>query len=214
MNIDSKSEIAGFPALLVRNLMRRIGAFEIYSIFVARQLHISNEEAEKMIKLLVKQGFLVETDYSHNERRYEATLKGRSLALASAAKPITRKTADRILEEFLDRVKNINSDSYFLYKVSKVDIFGSYLTDKEKISDIDISVEIQPKYNTEEQWEKDEARRQEAYDKEIKFPNFVEQLYWPMTEVLKKLKNHSRAISLHNGDKIVDKVEHKTIFES
>lgn len=214
MNIDSKSEIAGVPALRVRNLMRRIGAFEIYSPFVARQLHISNEEAEKMIKLLVKQGFLVETDCSHNERGYEATLKGRSLALASAAKPITRKTADRVVEEFMNRVKSINSDSYFLYKVSKVDIFGSYLTDKEKISDIDISVEIQPKYNTEEQWEKEEARRQEACDKGINFPNIVEQLCWPMTEVLKRLKNHSRAISLHNGDKIIGKVEHKTIFES
>ena len=47
-----------------------------------------------------------------------------------------------------------------------------------------------------------------------KFSNFVEQLFWPQTEVLKYLKSHSRSISIHTtDDQILKQVDFKVIYE-
>lgn len=46
------------------------------------------------------------------------------------------------------------------------------------------------------------------------FSNFVEQLFWPQTEVLKYLKSRSRSISIHTtDDQILKKVDFKVIYE-
>ena len=76
---------------------------------------------------------------------WEVTNKGRTLALASAAQPILRKTAERKISELLERVKIINTSPRYLFEVTKVIVFGSYLTEKQKINDIDIAVTLERK---------------------------------------------------------------------
>jgi predicted nucleotidyltransferase len=60
--------------------------------------------------------------------------------MASAAKPISRASAEKKLAEFLDRVRKVKEDDYFLYKVEKVIVFGSYLGSADLLSDIDLAV--------------------------------------------------------------------------
>jgi predicted nuclease of predicted toxin-antitoxin system len=42
----------------------------------------------------------------------------------------------------MDRVHAVNATDYFLYKVKRVAVLGSYLTEKKRINDIDIGVAL------------------------------------------------------------------------
>jgi ribosomal protein S19E (S16A) len=48
------------------------------------------------------------------------TQAGDSLAVATAARPVSRKTAERALAQFLERVARVNDDPYFLARVTRV----------------------------------------------------------------------------------------------
>src|SRR5664279_1469063 len=67
------------------------------------------------------------TDRSLRMRAWSVTQAGRRLSVASAAKPVTRATAEKALAEFLDRVERVNRDSYFLGKAIRVVLFGNML---------------------------------------------------------------------------------------
>ena len=41
-----------------------------------------------------------------------------------------------MVEELLDRVQIVNTDSKYLYRVSKLHVFGSYLSNQANIGDI------------------------------------------------------------------------------
>jgi len=58
---------------------------------------------------------------------WSVTQAGRTFSVASAARPVTRATAEKALAEFLDRVEQVNRDPYFLGKGIRVVLFGSML---------------------------------------------------------------------------------------
>ena len=215
MHIDPKSEIAGHPALVVRALLRRIGDSSVDTDFIAYHLDTDSERGHQAAEMLAAQGFLAEdTGFAHGGPHYETTLLGNSLALASAAKPLTRKTATRKFDEFMARVHEVNANPYYLYKIKKVVLFGSYLTEREKVNDIDVAVEVGPKYEADEQKERDKQRRKAAQDQGRRFSNFVDEMFWPEIEVMKFLKSRSRAISLHRtSDGILEQTEHQVIYQ-
>src|SRR3954451_5109597 len=71
---------------------------------------------------------------------------GITFTVATAAKRLTRATAERALATFMERVARVNTDAYFLGQVTRVALFGSMLNpDIDRPSDIDIAVEIAPK---------------------------------------------------------------------
>ena len=60
--------------------------------------------------------------------------------------PINREKADRIMQEFLKRVEEVNRDDSYPYRVSKLVLFGSYLNPEQMdLGDIDIAFELEPK---------------------------------------------------------------------
>lgn len=72
--------------------------------------------------------------------RWEVTQAGRTLAAATAAKRVTRATAEDALQQFLDRVERVNQDPYFLGRVTKVVLFGSMLkAEIDRLSDVDLA---------------------------------------------------------------------------
>lgn len=217
MYINPKSKIAGQPAIKIRNFLRRAGNLNLqWSMhFLKEQLKIPLEEAKTVLSKLVEKGYVKSGSHYSGGKYWETTLKGNALGLASAAKPIRRSTADRKLKEFLERVAKTNENKYYLYKVKKVVAFGSYLSKKETLNDIDIGIYLEPK-------EKDNGKHQRLCDIKIRdairqgrrFSNIVNELYWPLLEVLYFLKFHSRSIKLHHEDPILKKVKTKVIFEA
>ncbi len=214
MYLDPKSKIAGKPALEVRSFLKRMDEFLWSTDTVCKVFRMSDEEARAFISQLVSLG-LVEAD-SRTEERWSTAPKGRTLALASAARPLRRTTAERKLREFLERVEDVNREKRFLLKVTRVVVFGSYLSAKERINDIDLAVRLEPK-------EADRERHHQLWQEHVEeafmggrvFQNFVDQLAWPEKGVLLYLKSKSRAISLHSfDDPVLEKTETKVIYET
>ena len=215
MYIDPQSIIAGAPALSTRNLMRRIGDGNVSLESLAYYLKMDKDTSQCIRERLSEEGYIeLNNEIPDKKEYYKTTLKGNSLALASAAKPLTRKTAEKKLAEFMGRVTTVNSNEYYLYKITKVIIFGSYLSEKDRINDIDVAVTIQPKFEKEEQLQKNKRRIEKVEANGKHFSSFVDQLFYPEMEALKHLKSRSRAISIHrSSDGILDQVEQKVIYE-
>jgi len=90
MYIEPKSEIAGYPALAVRKVMKHIGIRSVNADFFAYYLKTSKDVVRRVIIKLVKDGCL-EKD-SERKQYYRSTIEGNALPMASATKPISRKT--------------------------------------------------------------------------------------------------------------------------
>ena len=219
MRIDSKENIADVKILKVRDFLRRLdNTDEWEDDFVVYRLKLSPKKANSLINELNRRGYIEPARIYKQKQFYRKTLKGSALGLASAAKPVTRKTANRIFSEFMDRVRQVNSDPSFLVKVKKVLVFGSYLTDALRINDIDIAVELTWKENHPLVLNKE--RSQLAIDLSAIaeqrgkiFRSFIDRLEWPQQEVKLFLKSRSRALSIHSiHDEILNRVEYRVVF--
>jgi hypothetical protein len=126
-------------------------------------------------------------------------MQGNAIANAKAGKPITRRTADRLVEEFLVRVNEINACDDYVFRVTQVVIFGSYLSDSPTLGDVDLSIILSHRYDDPEEHKRHcEARTQHALEEGRNFPTFLQELAWPEEEIWRILKGRSRGLSLHD----------------
>src|SRR5437016_7406985 len=195
MRIDPKGMVAGWPALLVRRTLRQLrtrlqwGLGELESAASAEA-----GEGRALIRALLAEG-LIE---AAGRDAWKVTQAGQTLSSATAAKRVTRATAQEALQQFLGRVEQVNNDPYFLGKVTRVVLFGSMLKPEvERLSDVDLAVEVASK---EADFDRARAKNYERVEKLAtrghRFRNFVEQegcWYW---EVFGFLKGQSLVIAL------------------
>jgi len=204
MRINPQNTIAGVPILEVRALMRWARGWHWPLSAVEERLKVGREQAVKLLGALEHSGYVERSlELRENvEPYYQVTICGCALAMATAGKPIKRKTADRLLAAFLNRVSQANDNDYYLYKVTRVVVFGSYLDqDKQELNDLDLAIDLAAKETDGCKHEELlKARIMEVYEKGRHFKNIVDQLAWPQTEVKQFLKSGSTAISLHNAE--------------
>jgi predicted nucleotidyltransferase len=162
-------------------------------------LKIMADEAKTLINELLEQKYIEPTIIIDGRPYWHNTIKGNSLANASAAKPVGRQKANKAFAEFMGRVNQVNQDPYFLYEVVQVALFGSYITDANTVNDVDVAVDLTPKEDALNlRSHMNDQRRQEACEKGIRFKNTTEYVCWPEIEVWKFLKGHSHVISIHH----------------
>src|SRR5207249_11438445 len=114
---------------------------------------------------------------------WKVTQAGQSLSSATAARRVTRATAQKALQQFLGRVERVNNDPYFLGNVTRVVLFGSMLKPEvERLSDVDMAVELASK---EADFDRARAKNYERVEKlatqGYRFGNFLEReccWYW------------------------------------
>ena len=203
MKINSDDYILGISIVRIRELFRHhnqnhIAAFGTQNI--ARYLHLETEMAERLAHELEQQGYIDKKPrYSEEDQIWQITMKGNALSLASAAKPITRKTADKAVADFIQRVKKVNADPGYLWKVTIVVLFGSYInTSNPRINDVDIAIILKPKPDTIANPRLNEQHILLAERSGRYFQSNDQRANWPYTEVLLYLKSRSRTISLHD----------------
>jgi predicted nucleotidyltransferase len=216
MFIDPKSTVAGLPAIKIRDFLHRAGDGGWTVAYAGSCLSVTESQAAAVVAELVQLGYVEVAQFQHGtEVLYTVTLAGSTLALASAAKSLTRKTSERKITEFLERVRHVNASDYYLYRVRKVLVFGSYLSDKDRINDIDLAVELVHRISDPEQRRAaDDARIQEAHAKGRRFSNILVERMWPSYEVLLYLKARSRALSIHStDDDILKQAQTRVILE-
>jgi hypothetical protein len=103
MRITKGQIVAGYPALEVRGFLRRyrLGAFIAGAAEEA--LKISSREEAKFLREMLSLGYLepVNPPLADGTPCFEVTSQGQAFANASGAKPISRETADRVLQDFM-----------------------------------------------------------------------------------------------------------------
>ncbi len=204
MQIAKDQLIAGQPALKVRSFVRAYRILSFYTSEFEKLLNFSPAEAEDFAHEMVSLGFLTQTTYCpvNNRPVYQVGDQGHMLANASAAKLITRKTADRVLQEFMERVRIVNASTLYAYKVETAVLFGSMLSDKERLGDVDIAIELRAATKDRHEFQELlENRWIAGLESDKLFRSNFELLAWPETEVRFFLKSRSRSLSLHRlGD--------------
>jgi predicted nucleotidyltransferase len=77
---------------------------------------------------------------------WSITRAGKAVSSARAAPRVKRATTERALGEFLRRVNQVNRRPVFIAKVVEVVLFGSMLKPEvDRVSDVDLAIEIVPK---------------------------------------------------------------------
>lgn len=102
---------------------------------------------------------------------------------------IIRVKADKLVNDFTQRVVDINNNHYYLYRVSKNLLFGSYINkNAADFGDIDIGFELKRKNENPDEFEK---LNWEFMDKGKGkcFSSFIDELYYSRNIDLFKLKN-------------------------
>lgn len=121
--------------------------------------------------------------------------------MASFGKPIARRTAERLVAGMLDRAREYNADPARPLYVERLRIFGSYLNPAiDPLGDVDVELSIGQR--TRDQEKISDYTRASGKT----FRSFWEEITWPQTELLQRLKNKSTAlnITLENIDAITD----------
>jgi len=126
------------------------------------------------------------------------TQAGQTYSSATAAKPVTRGTAERALSQFLERVTLVNQNSFFLAKATRVVLFGSMLKPEvERLSDVDLAVELTRKEpDFERAQEQNQQRAEELANMGRSFRNVLEWEFCWHGEAFRFLKGRSRVIAL------------------
>lgn len=214
MKINSKDTIAGFPVLKIRDLLRNNRY--ISECIVSNGLKVTTQEAVKAIDELLKLRLIDKNQDETSCYTYLITLQGNSLGNAKAVPSLSRAKADVLFKEFMQRVLEVNKKPKYLYKVTRILVFGSYITDAEFVNDIDIAFELNKKGKDEEKWTaKNDQQVNMAYKKGVRFNSITDDLFYTERVVLRYLKSRSPYISLHHmDDGILEIVETRQVFPS
>ena len=97
MRIDPKAVVGGYPALTIRKLVRNLNNLQCWNSETV-QVMLRNErgEAEAIVSALVEAGLAVASPI-RGMYGWTTTQLAQSFSSATAAKPITRRTADHAL---------------------------------------------------------------------------------------------------------------------
>jgi len=190
--------IAGRPAKDVRKFLREMLHLRFACGYARYVLRCSIEEAEKVVSALEQGGYLSRAGRHEGQELYETTLKGNQLAGATL-RPISRATAERTLEAFMQRVRAVNSDPDYLETITGVIVFGSFLSPKEDLGDVDVGIQLERKPMSEEVFmQLAEARRTLAQGRGRRFRNLSDWATWPTREIWVFLKSRARQLSIHD----------------
>jgi predicted nucleotidyltransferase len=215
MRIGKNENINDIPLIKIRNYFQKIRLIGISRANIRKYFSLDIKSANCLIKELLKNNFIENTLDKKGEIEYQLTTKGQGLCVARSVPPLNRAKADKLFNEFMQRVDDVNNNDYYLCKVEKVLLFGSYLNpDSVDFGDIDVAIELKRKIDNVDEYNKiREDRVQEMKLNGKQFSNYGEELFYPENEVKLMLKNRCQYISLHSTDeKILEIANFKQVY--
>jgi hypothetical protein len=217
LQIKSTDAVSGIPIMQVPGFFQGIVAWRENSFdlpCLRDRLSLDEKAALALASELVAQGYVE----APKDGAYQFTDKGGELVRASAASRVSRKTAEVALAELLERVERYNLDADKILTIETVVVFGSFLSTKDKLGDLDVAVKWKdrnPKL--------DRARTLLAYAHQSgrRFNTFCHQLAWAETELSQILKAKKRTICIQPWDGFLrmaatnpDRIPYKVMFGS
>jgi hypothetical protein len=135
IQIKPGQPIAGLDAKVLRDFLRKFST-GFNQDWIIKDLKVSAWKAARIICALLREQYIRPEQSSQEKVRtmrwYHVTRKGKELMRASAARRVTRKTAQLALDAFMRRVQEINRNPGFLCSITKVVVFGSFLKDADR----------------------------------------------------------------------------------
>ena len=142
-----------------------------------------------------------------DNQSWENTTAGNANASAGPKSP--RTSAEKQLKGLLHRAAAVNGNAQYAYIVKRISIFGSYLSDQERLSDVDVVIELQPRHTDPTL----QAQLFEAVNRRIPPTGSVfDDIYRAEREVWKVLKARSRTIQIANS--LPEGAAHRVVFEA
>ncbi|MFC3897986.1 hypothetical protein ACFOWZ_41520 [Lentzea rhizosphaerae] len=199
MRLSKDQLVEGIPAEQARELMRIYRVNPGLTEFAVDLLEVGEADAEKLLERFVEAGYLEIAERDRNGVAWWfTTIRGNALANASFAKPITRATAQRHLDGFLERVRTYNADRSKPYSVTRVTVFGSYLdSTQDRLGDLDLAIQVVRRGSTEEYLKRRDAITAAS---SRRFGSYFERLVWPLRELGLYLKDRKPAINITDED--------------
>ncbi|MDQ1060353.1 putative nucleotidyltransferase [Arthrobacter globiformis] len=205
MRVSKTDAIAGLPAELARAIVRKFRGREMVAEAVADLLEDAGYELDAVFAGLEAAGYMerVRVD-DDGDVWWDTTIQGNALAMASFGKPISRRTADRLVSELLERAQAYNADPGKPMFIDTLRVFGSYLSPEiDPIGDVDIELTYGRRITGQQALS--------AYTRASgrSFGTYVDQMTWPSTELFLHLKKRSAFISITLEDitRITDRFE-------
>jgi predicted nucleotidyltransferase len=98
--------------------------------------------------------------------------------------------------------------------VESIKVFGSYLSDKDALGDLDVGVKLTRKHKRGDFTRHNQKRIILAKANGRRFSNSTEELFWPHREVMLMLKGKQRGLSLHDQDEdeVFEVTETKLVY--
>ncbi|MGY2747461.1 hypothetical protein [Arthrobacter sp. UYCu723] len=180
MRIAKTDIIAGLPAADARYFLRRVSHADFDEEW-ARSLLNSRGAADpgSTLTRFEEDGYIERADHSPDGLWWMTTTLGNALAMASFGKPITRKTADRLVAEMLDRARAYNADPGKPSYVKLLRLFGSYLNLWiDPLGDVDVELVLGRRVTDP----KEVLRYVTASGRS--FPTYIDKILWPQTEAV------------------------------
>jgi hypothetical protein len=198
MILRPQQVIAGRPAKDIRRFLREVFHLQVSCGYAQHILGCPKEETKQVMRALEKEGYLSRAGRHEGHDLYETTLKGNQLAGANL-RPISRTTAEKTLQAFMQRVRAVNADPDYLETITGVIVFGSFLSASEELGDVDVGIQLERKGMGDEVFmQRAEARRQLAQQRGRRFRNLTEWVTWPSREIWLFLKSRARQLSIHD----------------
>lgn len=226
MRIAPKDTLFGHSILKVREVIRmamkeQLSAYKKDDIikFISNKLALSIPVSKKLFRDLISEEYLEVKNQKFRDKNFwivRETEKGRHLGVTRANPPISRAKADLLLQELLERVREVNRSKEYVYKVVKVGVFGSYLTNASVLGDLDVAVALERKAMGNTYMELCKKRIAIAFKKGRRFNNYIEELDWPRREVLMHLSTRKKGLSMHieGDDEVLKKATLKIVYQS
>ena len=186
---------AGLPAAAARDVLKLYSGRDCSASFAETALarHGIETPPAEVIAALAAAGFLKAVD--GDQDWWTTTISGNALGMASFGKPITRKTADRLLTELIQRARDYNANPAKPMYVGSLTVFGSYLDDTvDPLGDLDVGLSYASR-------SRDPAvHRAYARASGRRFSGYIDELFYPERDLVLTLRNRSAAISLTTED--------------
>jgi hypothetical protein len=204
MRITKEEVVAGHSALRVRGFLRRFERVFFALSAAEGFMQLNSEQAAKFINEMVALELIEPAMPFRNKAAFQVATRGHAFANATAAKPIYRGTAERVLRAFMDRVNAVNASKEYAFKVRSAVLFGSMLSCVERLGDVDVAIDLRPRVSDSAKFRQQcDRRRHLAEEQGRAFSTAIDWATWPKKEVVLHLKASSRSLSLHGFDQLI-----------
>jgi hypothetical protein len=188
--VPRTTRILGRPLGEVRRVLR-LDEGEGFDLEDARR-RITGDDfaARRFLADLVTGQWLVQDRPDH----WVTTAKAKELQLESRGK-LTRTRADGLVAELIVRAHAIDNDPKYAFKIDAIVLFGSYLSARERIGDVDVAVALRPRLQNKEA---QKLLEEEARSRGPEGRNLIDHLFKPQREVRQALKAKSSGLDVRD----------------